>query len=264
VPDLITVKQLPVIEEQLKIIKDEVKKRAEYALSLECTEETIKEVKKVRADLNKDFADLESRRKAVKTEILKPYEAFEQVYKDCVTDLFKSTDAKLKEKISDVENNLKAEKEEAVKEYFEEYKLSLGLTFIDFSQANINITLSASLKSLKNQVAEFLESVKKDMALIQAQEYADEILVEYKRTLDANAAILTVIERHRAIEEAREFSEYIAKTKELEKTIAEVDEILAPPKEEEPTLKATFTVYGTKEQLKALREFMMQEGIRYE
>lgn len=263
--EIIAIKQLPIIEEQLMKIKEKIKERAEAALAMECNEETVKEVKKVRAELNKDYMDLENRRKAVKAEILKPYEAFEQVYNDCVTEVFKLTDAKLKEKIASVENDLKAEKEKAVRAYFDEYRQSLGITFIDFEQTGIDITLSASLKSLKEKAAGFLEQIKKDLDLIQTQEYPEEILVEYKKTLDVSQAILLVIERHRAIEEAREFTEYISAVKESEAVaIAEVDEILAPPVEEEPVLKASFTVYGTKEQLRKLKEFMTQEEIRYE
>ena len=37
---LVVVEQLPVIKQQLKIISDEVEKKIEYALSLECTEES--------------------------------------------------------------------------------------------------------------------------------------------------------------------------------------------------------------------------------
>ena len=43
---LVVVEQLPVIKQQLKIISDEVEKKIEYALSLECTEESKNEVKK--------------------------------------------------------------------------------------------------------------------------------------------------------------------------------------------------------------------------
>ena len=53
--DLIVVKQLPIIQEQLKQLSTEIEQKVENAKSLVCTEETVKEVKQVRADLNKEF-----------------------------------------------------------------------------------------------------------------------------------------------------------------------------------------------------------------
>ena len=64
--ELIQVKQLPVIEEQLRSMKEQVEARTSEAMSLVCTEETVTAVKKARAELNSQFAELEEQRKAVK------------------------------------------------------------------------------------------------------------------------------------------------------------------------------------------------------
>ena len=63
---LIVIKQLPQIEEHLKDLSTEIDKKAKDAKSLICTEETVKTVKQVRADLTKDFKNLEEQRKTVK------------------------------------------------------------------------------------------------------------------------------------------------------------------------------------------------------
>ena len=84
--NIIVVKQLPQIEEHLQTIKEVVTTKVNDALSLVCNENTVKEIKATRADLNKDFKDFEERRKAVKKAIMTPYEAFESVYKDCISD----------------------------------------------------------------------------------------------------------------------------------------------------------------------------------
>ena len=78
----------------------------------------MKAVKEVRANLNKDFKELEQQRKDVKTAVLAPYEQFENIYKECVTDKFKSADKDLKDKIDAVESDLKAQKQQEIKEYF--------------------------------------------------------------------------------------------------------------------------------------------------
>lgn len=120
---LIVVKQLPVIEEQLKTIRADIEHKVSGVLALECTEGTVKAIKVLRADLNKDFKDLEERRKFVKSKILEPYENFEAVYKECVTEIFKGADTELKKRIDEVENNLKFEKRKEIEDYFNEYIL---------------------------------------------------------------------------------------------------------------------------------------------
>lgn len=154
--NIIVVRQLPQIEEHLQAIKEEVNAKVKTALSLVCTEDTVKEVKKVRTSLNKDLKDFEERRKAVKKAIMTPYEAFETVYKDCVSDTYKKADVELKKKIDGVENELKERKRTEVKEYFDEYLTATGIDFVTFDNAHINVTLSASMKSLKEQAKPLL------------------------------------------------------------------------------------------------------------
>ena len=72
--ELIRVVQLPEIEEHLQSIKVAVTQKVNDALSLVCTEDTVKSVKAVRADLNKERNEFEEQRKAVKKAIMSPYE----------------------------------------------------------------------------------------------------------------------------------------------------------------------------------------------
>ena len=152
--ELIRVVQLPEIEEHLQSIKVAVTQKVNDALSLICTEDTVKSVKAVRADLNKDLKDFEERRKAVKKAIMSPYEQFEAVYKECISDTYKKADIELKAKIDSVENELKEAKRTEVEAYFEECSKSVGVDFVRLSDLNLNITLSASVKALKRQVKE--------------------------------------------------------------------------------------------------------------
>ena len=55
--ELITIKQLPQIEEHLKELSIDIDKKVENAKSLVCTEENVKTIKQVRADLNKEFKE---------------------------------------------------------------------------------------------------------------------------------------------------------------------------------------------------------------
>src|SRR5699024_6602037 len=106
----------------LKELSTEIDKKVKNAKSLVCTEENVKAIKQVRADLNKEFKEVETQRKAVKEQILAPYMQFEEVYKTYISEKYKSADTDLKQKIDSTENELKKQKEQEIKDYFEEYK----------------------------------------------------------------------------------------------------------------------------------------------
>lgn len=275
--ELIIIKQLPIIEENLKSLSEDIDKKVENAKSLVCNDSTVKEVKKLRAEFNKEFKELETQRKMVKTEIEKPYKEFEEVYKKYISDKFRIADTELSNKISEVESELKHSKEVEVKEYFEELKLSSGIDFVQFADANIMINLSTSMKSLKTQCKEFADRVVEDLKTIKTQEHADEIEVEYRKTLNLNQSIQEVSNRHLALEQLKRIEESAKETVELEeKTIEKVDEALQAPdiiegqmsiddfEKQEEILEMTFTVRGTLTQLKQIKQFLEDGGYEYE
>lgn len=281
--EIIVVKQLPIIVEQLAQVKEAVIQRVQTATSLVCTDETVKEVKKARAELNNEFKAWEEKRKEVKTAVMTPYEKFETVYKDCVSDTYKAADKELKQKIDSVEQELKERKAVEVRTYFVEYLASRYIDFVTFEQAGINVTLSASMKSLKEQAKNFIDKISDDLALIETQEHKAEILVEYKKTLNVSTAITSVAAHFKAIEdEKKRIEEAEARRAAEEQHIAEiraaapepvmepVTEVTAPveaPVKEKPEEKLytlRFTVTATKDKLRELKTFLDNGGYKYE
>ena len=260
----------------MKELSIDVDKKVEYAKSLICTDENIKTIKQVRADLNKEFKGVEQQRKLVKEQILAPYMKFEDVYKQYISDKYKSADSDLKTKIDLTENEFKAKKEQEIKDYFEEYKIANNIDFITYGQARINVTLSASMKSLKEQAKQFIDKITDDLKLIETQEHKAEILVEYKQTLNVAQAITTVTNRFKAIEEEKKKEEQKVVHIEMnenheitKKSYEQLESIfnkpLEQPKEEkEEVLTLKFTVKGTKTKLRALKEFLINGGYEYE
>ena len=228
--ELIVIKQLPVIEEQLRGIKAMIEEKVAGVLALGCTESTVSAIRTLRADLTKDFKALEEKRKLVKAKILEPYEAFDAIYKECVTNVYGPADAELKNRIDEVDNAIKAEKRKKAEEYFTEYLISKGIDFVTFADANIKINKNSSEKSLCAQAKAFIDRINDDLQLIYTQEHCDEILVEYKKSLNASAAIMTVTERHKAIEAERERKAQgeVAK-REQEEAAARVDAVSPAP-----------------------------------
>lgn len=267
--EIIKVAQLPIIVEQLHEVKAEITAKVQQALSFACTEDTVKDVKKVRSELNKELKDYEERRKAVKKAILTPYEQFEAVYKNCISDTYKEADAVLKGKIDSVESELKEQKRKEVISYFNELCEANNLDFITFENTNINVTLSASMKGLKDQARNFVFKIVDDLNLIDTQEHKDEILYEYKQSLNVSNAITTVTNRYKAIEEAKAReqaeAEATAKVESVVEAVAPPTvEPIAPPVEEEKIYTLKFTVRGTMPKLKALKEFLNNGGYDYE
>ena len=283
--EIIIVKQLPIIEERLKEISEQSQQKVSAALAMTCTEDTVKSVKALRADLSKDFQELEKKRKDVKGKILAPYEQFEAVYRTYVTNIFKPADAQLKDKIDDVENGLKDQKKAEIAAFFDEYKASKGIDFIAFEDTGINVTLSASKKSLKEQARTFVDKVNDDLMMIDTQNNSAEILVEYKRTLNASQAITIVSNRHKAIEEECRRFEQIQESQAAKDAAAQkVDAVIkaempsepealsipdAQPFTEEPPVQeelceVRFRVVHTLEKLKALKAFLIEGGYQFE
>ena len=87
--------------------------------------------------------------------------------------------------------------------YFDEYAQSKSVDFVSLDKLGIKVTLSASLKSLKDKVKESIDKISDDIKLIETQEYSDEMLFEYKKSLNVSQAVTAVTDRHKAIEEQK-------------------------------------------------------------
>ena len=269
VKDLIVIEQLPLIRVTLEKLSEDIKKEVNEKLSLVCTEDTVKDIKKVRADLKKQFNELETQRKFVKSSIMQKYDEFEEIYKELIADIYKNSDAELKEKIDSVENQLKKEKEEELKLFAEEHIKSRHLEdIVGYENIGLNVTLSASMKSLKEQIISFLERVEKDIKLIELEEHKEEILIEYKQNnLDLANAKLKVVERYKQLEEMKAREAVQVQVIEEEKQVVEtiVEELHAPVvADEEPEITCQFTVTATKEKMKELKQFLIEGGYKYE
>ena len=192
--------------------------------------------------------------------------------------MYKNGDLQLKGKIDAVESVVKAEKAKEVEEYFNEYRDSKHVDFVSFKDAGITVNLSVSKKKLKEQAAAFLDKICDDLTLIDTQEHKEEILYEYKKSLNVSSAITMVTARCKAIEEAKAREAERQAQLDAEKRVAQaVDEAIektadvplsAPSVEEpatcdeEPELALTFTVRGMRAKLKAFKEFVMEYAER--
>lgn len=225
----IVLKQKPIIEHQLKLIGKSVTERlAELNIdNLVANNDTIKSLKKLRSELNKEMSDYENQRKTLKLAIFNPYKEFEEIYKEEISDKFTGAIEKLKDKIMSVEIKIKEEKEENIKAYFIELCQSEEIDFILYPQLGIEINLSTTEKVYKEKVNEFISKIKDDLELIKTQEFEAEIMAEFKKSLNASSAITIVQQRKEAdrLEAERiKRAEFNRRSIELNKIGMDIDE----------------------------------------
>ena len=279
--DLICVTQLPVIRERLRMVKESVELAVREAASMVCTADTVQAVKNKRAELRKQFDELEEQRKAVKTAILAPYNDFEAVYKECISGPFKAADAELKAEIDGYEAELKAACKEGLRGYFDELCEAHGVDFLNLETAmnvgKIKISMAdATAKTPRRLMDALSETVAKvatgmDQVMAMAMDDAVEIMAEYKECLDVGHAVACVQGRKRRIEAEKEAAEARRSAQERREAAAEKVAALMPPeqtaapeKPKERLYRITFTVTVTRDQGLALKKYLETEGISYE
>ena len=269
----IIIRQLPVIEERLAALGEEVDKQVQAALALECTEASVKTVKQARADLTKWFTGYEEKRKDVKFKIMRPYDQFEDAYKQHVSDKYKYADAQLKSKIDAIEDDLKQKKRDELTKYFNELCSAAGIDFISMATWNPNITLTTTLKALKIEAGAYVSAIADDITLIGTLEYADEVMVEYRRCLSVNKAVMEVKSRHEALEAQKQRQTVAEARKQADQAAADkvdaaLPQPLAPPMEaptqtqtdDDPVRVVAFRVKAPVSKLKAHKQFLIEGG----
>ncbi len=285
---VITLKQLPVIEEHLQLVKADVEARTNNAMQLVCTEETRGDVKKIRTELGKEFSAMEEQRKRVKEAIMEPYNRFEEVYKQCIADPYKKADAELKRRVDEVEAGLKADKVKEIQSYFDELCKANNLPWLRFEQMNLKIGLSTSVNGVKTALTSTVLKIAEEVQELSRHEDAAELLVEYKKSLNVALVLSTVRARHEQIELQKQqeaerraaLEQQQAAEEKVQQAIAEAQDAAEPPVEEVPApieepltetptaaqdvYEVKFAVRGTIEQLKKLKQFIAQEGMSYD
>lgn len=265
------IKSLGVIEDNILDVKEKVIEINNYYKEVKFTEETMKQVTEEKASVNKFKKAIADYRKNIIAEYKKPIEIFEKTAKE-TEKILDDTYKTINEQVENYNNQKKEEIRKENEQYFNEYCKSKNIDFVTYKQANINITLSSSKKSLQEQAKAFIDKIVDDLNLIETQEHKTEILVEYKQSLNVSSAITTVANRFKAIEEEKKKQEQlIEQFKQEPLVIVEKQEpkieILEKPKVEEKTeeiLTLTFKVKGTRTKLRTLKEFLESGGYDYE
>lgn len=274
-------------------LKAEIAEKMQEYKSLAFTEETIKEAKADRAKLNKLRTAFEDERKRIKKLCMAPYDEFEKQVKELIA-LIDEPIRLIDGQIKEVEEQRKIEKKGRVLEFYEGVigPLKGVLPFEKvFRPEYLNAT--KSMKSTMEEIQTLVNRVNSDLDTIEGfgSKYELQIKDAYLKTLDLSTAMqekarLEEVERRlaeRKQEEQRRAEEKAAREAEARGKLqaeqaADIQnaqpEMQAVKTEEKETTQRTekqepqmfqmdFRVWGTKDQIMGLRQYLINNNIKF-
>ena len=205
-------------------MKDQATVIAEFIANVEPSEDSLKEAKAIATKARKGMDRVGTMRKTVKKEVLREYEALEMRLKE-IEEILSKSDLVLRDKIKifdEIErSNKRAQLMECWKEIASFYSfVEDGLVTFEHWLEPKHLNKTATIKKSIAEMGEFLEGIYGNLKMINRMDHADEIALEYFKTLDlvvATAKVdryvemrakLKTIEEKEEREEIKEVSEF--------------------------------------------------------
>ena len=203
VDGLMVMKQMPIIEEHLGLLKSMVDAQIEEAMGRAAIAETVNELREIRADLNRITNQAEEKRKELHAIYEKPYDDMMVTYKT-VMQAFKDADKELKGKIDAITKAVIDACMDKLECQFIECRDTYGLDWMTFDRLGIKVTYTQAKqkghKALLEKIQHDMGAISEDVAAITAMPDGPEIMAEYKRSLNMSQAVKLVQDRHAAIQ----------------------------------------------------------------
>ncbi len=252
--------------------------KAELAIQLKkydnlvYSESSIKAAKTDRATLNKFKDAIENRRKEIKKACLKPYEDFESKVKEIVAMIDKPIMA-IDTQVKTFEQMKKDEKLDGIKQVYVDRVGDLA-QLVPFDKIYNARWLNATYKGtdIEQEIIDLFTKVDNDLRVIDElhSDYDLQIKHAYLKNFDLTVALQ---EKNRLEEQAAKMAEY----KRIEAEKRAIKPTPAPESKPTPAVELTqsepqkaptvyemdFRVWGTKEQIMALRQYLQDNGIKY-
>jgi len=268
---------LPQVRWNFDEIKRYAVEKADEYKGIAYTEDDAAAMKSDRADINRFIKAIEAERIKKKKEYLEPYNVFEAQVKEVLQPL-REAEGVIARGLKEIDDKWRAERKEKVREIYNKVIGDLGEiapfdTIDDESFYRKSISLKAIEESLKN----LFNRIKADLTEIKAlpEKYQAAALRAYKASGNNLSSALSEVRRIQQDEEIieerkRKAAEKEAKTKALTDQLYKesgIEEQKAEPTtlpDAEPVMKLDFRVYGTREQILALRDFMIATDLKFE
>jgi hypothetical protein len=266
------------VEFNFQELKTELTNRLEKYKNVVYTEDQTKEAKADKANLNRLKTAFEDKRKEVKAKCLEPYDSFELKMKE-LTALIEKPILQIDSGIKKFEEKQKTEKKDTLKGFYAEYIGNLK-DLVPFEKLFNEKMLNATVKVADSQKAILsqIEQINRDLVVITELKSAFELQVKdfYLRAFDLSGALS---EGKRLEEQKKKQDEYEAK-RQAEPIMVAKPVFIPPPEAvttpeekkeavavmvETPQIETVdFRVHATMEQFLSLKQFLLNNQIKFE
>lgn len=258
-----------IIEFNYEELQAQLGERLEKYRTLVVAEDGIKAAKSDRAALNKLRTALEDSRKEVKADCLRPYESFEVKIK-ALTGMIDVAIRNIDTQVKGFEEAKKQEKRAEIEAFFAENIGGLAeLLPLEKLWNPKWLNTTAKLPAVQEEILTAIRRVKNDIGIIRAMrvECEAQMIDRYLQTLNMSDALA---EKARFEEHQKRLAAYQAHSQQ--QAPADKPAPAAQPEEpaqETPTAEHTelrqidFRVWVTPGQMRALRQFLLDNKIRY-
>ncbi len=225
---------------------------------IQYTDEEISLAKKDKAQLRAFIKALNDERIKIHKVYSAPYEKFKKEV-DEVLNAVNEVVTEIDVQVKDYDERTKAAKLEGIKEYFNSV-IGEFENLVSYEQIHIPAWLNAStsMKSIRTDIDSLISVIKSSVTAIEALKSPDESTIKayYFRTLNLSDAL---VESERLKAEREKIEKMQAESK-----VEEKESPVQMPEANSSDIKTVkFQVFGTIEELKALKEFLTTNNIKY-
>lgn len=289
--------RLPEIQWNFEEIKRYAAEKAAWYQNIAYTDADTKEMKSDKAEINKFINALEDARKQKKKEYMAPYEVFEGQVKEALLPLRKTV-ALITEKIDEVEEQYREARKAKMEEFYYKYVGDLQ-PMVPFQKTIKEEFYKRAFtdKKLEQAYSCFFERLREDIKGLDQlpEKFRDKALLKYMEEFSLSAALQEgkrleeldrlMEERRRKQEEERQARmaeesrrlEAAAREAQKQQELAAKQEPVqkeepkaetpqapqAPQKPQEEILHMDFRVWGTREQIMGLRQYLIDNQIKF-
>lgn len=284
-----TAEALPEIKWNYEEIKKYALEKAQEYKSIAYTDSDAAAMKKDRADINRFITALENERKNKKKEYMAPYAAFEAQVKDALAPLREASDL-IGRGLNEIEEQYRAARKEKMREFYEKYSGDLReLIPFDKTVKEEYYKRAFTDKKLEQGYIDFFTCIREELKALDElpERFRDKAALKYMESFSLSDALREgkrLEEIEKAMEERRKRQEEERAAREAERMAPEVKhqeagQISVTPAFEqqtaaqaekpsatektEPIMSLCFRAWGTKEQLMALRNYMIEHNIKF-
>lgn len=276
---------LPEVQWNNEELKKEIAEKAKEYKNTAYTAEQSTEMRKDRAKLNALVTAFEDQRKRVKKFYNEPYAKFEDQVKEVLAPAREAI-ALIDKGLDEIERKYRADRKAKMQELYEKYVSDLrGLVPFARTVKEEYYKKAFTDKKLEQAYSDFFGRIREDMKALDGlpERYRDKALLKYVESFSLSDALRegkrleeleNVMKEHirqkaekenaaREAEGCQKTSMTAHPVQEAQPIVKAMVSVPVGPKVEEPLMSLDFRAWGTKAQLMGLRQYMIDNNIKF-